>query len=253
MDPALRLATRAWFNYVSNKLGKSAGQLESLFTSAANDKKYNRGDRPKLWDRYRRGVVCPRIMGAGTKLSIVEKVDDAVPGASRWLTSAFWQLLSSKPMAMDDIREVYLSLAPEIRDLFVIKDHKSSEVFWRVRSHPKDLLAALLSDVCLQDVDDEQLLGIATAILALIREAEIKQDIDQHIEALHGWLEFRPLLGKVNPIKNILDEIDKLVKKRFLSARYFLDGAHHKWNISAQKKLTLGLDRAPHQLPIILG
>lgn len=231
-DPSLRLATKAWFNFVSYLLEKSAGQLECLFASAANDKKYRMGNRPKLWERYRSGTICPRISGTAKKPSIVERVDDAVPDASRWLTSSFWRLLGNQPMDMEEIRVIFQSLMPEIRDLFVIEGYERNGVFWRKPNDLKSLVRLLLSGTFPRTFEHWAKLDAATAVLALLREAEIKQDQLQHIEVWNIWLEFPNFLREIPALQNIADEIHSILSKRMLSVRYHQEGNVLKWQKS---------------------
>lgn len=151
---------------------------------------------------------------------------------------------------MDDLREVYLSFPADIRDLIVIPRFRKPDIFWRNSISAVDFLEHLLSEDFLKRNNTEGL-DLAAAVLALIREAELRQDIYQHIEAVRGWSEIAAHLARSPVLSKIFVDLDQLVTKRFCSVRYFLDGHHHKWKMSGNGKPFLSAELPVQQRVLI--
>lgn len=169
----------AWFNAVSIASGLSVFQLEKKFATSNQVRTTLKGTvRPCLWDKYRRGEVVPRTKdGAKGNPSLVTRVEEAYPGTARWLSLPLWHLASDQTFTMADIKEIYEGLPSPLKELFT--EGKPDGKFWRREDiEPDDAYSELL------------LVGgldAATAILAMIREAEIIQNRWQHYLGRVTW------------------------------------------------------------------
>lgn len=236
-DPAYRLASKFWFHHVSHKLNKKAKALELHFMGLDDQTEGVDVSRPKLWEKYQSGRACPKIKGTRSKPSIVERVEQEVPFSSRVFTHSLWRLLSNEPLDMDDLREIYLSLHSDIRKLLVIQTFRKPDFFWRTPATVIDLKKLIIQGGILEEDAELWLkLDAAAALLAMVREAEIRQDMRQHIDALNAWDVLAHILLRTAPFIRVYHELQSLIVQRFLSVRYFHGGEHHKWTIQPARK-----------------
>lgn len=189
---------------MSLKSGMDATELEMLFSKTKG--KYTPGKRPGLWGKYRDGEVCPKFKpDKNGCLSIVERVEERFPGTAQWMTMPFWDALNSAPMEMSDLKRLYQSLSQHIRLLIVAEPSDKRKTFWRKPVEPKTLFSQLSK---LNDLD------AATAILALIKEAETKQDQQMHRLGIACWEKYLEKLQHHPVLSPIIEDIDDLVAGR---------------------------------------
>ena len=93
-------------------------------------------------------------------------------------------------MSMNDLKEIYSSFAPEVRDLIVIEPPDDYPEFWHTQEYIDDICDKLLE---IGDID------AISAILCLFREAKLKQAIDEFECANYFWKQCEPIL-KSHPI-----------------------------------------------------
>ncbi len=193
----------AWFNAVSLAGGGlTAGQLEVLFGSSNTGKTYTLSDRSGLWGKYRTGYICPKTKpDLNGRISIVERVEKKFPGTAKWLTLPFWDVLSYTPMTIWDLKKIYCSFPPALREMFVMEIPGANMMFWRKRQDPLELCRKLIE---LGGID------ALTAILALIKEAETIQYPELHLLGLEAWahcsetLQIHPVLG---PLQGRINDV----------------------------------------------
>lgn len=212
IDPAFRVRTKAWFIAVSQASGMSAEELEIHFAPPEKQKAYQHGSRPGLWAKYKKGSICPKIKrDLNGKPSLVEKVEKEFPGTADWITIPFWRVLSHTPMGMDELKEIYLSLSEPICELVVMEEPDVARMFWRRPIGHEDLYDQLLS---IGDLD------AITAILALIKEAEVTQNQHQHQFGLGRWAYCNLILQKHPVLSLLLSDINKVIEDRFTRISY---------------------------------
>lgn len=198
-DPISSLRTKAWFNAVELASKKSTYELDIEFseTSKRYQKKYEK--RPCIWEKYARGDIEPRSkVGAKGQTPIVEKVEKVYPRTAKWLTMPFWRVLGDESMNMDELKEVYLSLSPTIRNLLIRKKRSRTDPFWRTVITPDKLYERL---------SEEDSIEVATVILALVKEAEARQIEHQYYQALTVWKKCERKLSKDPVLSPLLEEI----------------------------------------------
>lgn len=209
LDAAYRCRTRAWFTAVSQASGGiTAGQLELLFGNVEDSLRYSLGSRPGLWGKYEKGTVSPRIKSIekGTQ-SLVERVEEKFPGTAIWMTMPFWDLLSGRPMSMDDLRDIYWKLSFDVRDLIVTEPSDVYPQFWHTQASTEELCKQLLHIGSIDAI---------SAILALVREGIIKQSLSDFECALESWDECLELISKDPVLKMQSRTIYALVHKQFV-------------------------------------
>lgn len=212
-DPEIRaMRVRAWVQAVKQASGLSLAELEDEFSQRWAQRSPSL--RSCIWEKYQRGEVVPRA-GLRTKegLSLVERVEERYPGTARWLSLPLWRLADKAPMDMKEIRAIYEGLPKLLRSIFIAGPDKASEIFWR---RPVD--HEHVCDIVLR-IGDLDALVVA---LALVREAEITQNQDQHevgvetVKKCLYLLQYDPVLGK-----KLVDELREYLGVRWENAKYF--------------------------------
>lgn len=214
LDSAYRIRAQAWFNAVSLVTGKSHRELEELFANRnVRGKLISLGANPGLWRKYKLGLSCPKTKpGKGREKSIVERVEERFPGTAKWMSMPFWEVLSDAPMEMAELKRVYLSLSPQVRDLIVIEHPLGVRAFWRKQTDIKTLCQQLLT---IGGLD------AATAILALMKEAEATQNPYMHLYILECWAtNCSEILQKYPELFHLLEKINEIIESRVTGFGY---------------------------------
>ncbi len=201
-DPEIRkLRVQAWFRSVSIASGLTPRELEKKFSKSGHDRKVKRSC---VWDKYRRGEVMPRSgLRPDGGPNLVDRVEAAYPGTTKWLTLPMWRLLDKAPMEMSEIRRCYENLPPPMRAMFIHPDATKSSVFWRRR--PLD---------CKND--GEMLLRFnnvegLTAVLAMFRETESTQNQREHRICILHVPEYTRRLAKHPIIGEAMHKLEVLI------------------------------------------
>lgn len=214
--PAFRLSAKAWFIAVSQASQKNASQLEVYFADPRKKPDYKLGKGPGLWSKYQRGAACPKVNDPSPdKPSLVNIVERKFPGTKRWLTMPFWRLLSMEPLDANELKSIFLSLSPEVSDVIVHATYHPKRTFWRVQSPPEAMYRRLVE---IGTID------AATAIMALIKEAEINQNQHQHRFGLVAWSQCASKLIDDPVLGPLLAEINTYIDLQFTRAEYFRPG-----------------------------
>lgn len=221
-DSLSNLRTMAWFNAVSQASGMNAYELDIFF--AGRYRKYE--NRACIWDKYERGEVEPRTKtSAKGQPSIVQKVEKKFPGTAEWLKHPIWTLLGNSRMNMEEIRSVYMSLNPRLRALFIMDTSTARKpgIFWR-RDMP-------LNEI-FQKLEKGSGLDSLTALLAMIKEAEITQYQDQHIQALLFWNTLSPKIRSVPALAPLRGPLNEIIQKKMLRCHYRIQGKSFRFKKS---------------------
>jgi hypothetical protein len=174
--------------------------------------------RPGIWDKYRRGIVGPSIKPIRDQTqSIVQRVEAEYPGTARWLKLPLWNLLEADQVPMDDLYWIFNDLDEAVQELLVYEPHRQHDgVFWQKSLRNTEHLVASL--FFLNSLD------AATALLGLIKEAEICQDQFLHQECYWALITLFETMQCEPPLKKILPELRLHLIKIFTSIQYMQDG-----------------------------
>lgn len=217
---------RAWFNAVAEaSCPLSIYGLEKRFApdyqtkitgSAHQHKKGGEGVkkhvRSGMWHKYKRGDATPsKAPTPGCDESIVKRVEDRYKGTERWLNLPLWDMLDRRPVTMDEIKKAYSSLAKEVRNLFIACNPKDKLSFWRLPVKTQDVLQALRK---LRGLD------AATAVMTMIREAEVTQNQEQHIACFKAWFEVAPSMADDGVSLDLIEDIVEYTRDWFRDIVY---------------------------------
>lgn len=217
VDPAYKLRARAWFIAVSRKSRMNEIELEVFFGKERN-RDYSTANRPGLWKKYKTGLICPKYQpDALGNISIVQLVEKYFPKTATWMSHPFWDVLSFREMDLDELKVIFYSLKQEIREQIVYDSRVKGRMFWRRDVDNEDLFVHLAA---IDDID------AATALLALIREAEIRQDQYLH---KHGLSCLCICINTISDpvIVALKPQIQKLIEDKISYYKYnALDGSN---------------------------
>jgi len=213
-DPEIRkMRVQAWFRAVAQASKLTPRELEKKFGEPKCDGKVKRSC---MWDKYRRGEVAPRSgLRPDGGLNLVDRVEATYPGTAKWLTLPMWRLLDKAPMEMSEIRGYLEGLPNLIRQIFIYGSAQPSGLFWRRDTDYDDACDHLLRFGSLDGL---------TAVLALVKEAEVIQDQYQHQDCAQkageyiARLECRGLLPEA-----LIGELSNYLAQRVAAAGYFFE------------------------------
>lgn len=208
-----KMRVQAWFRAVSLASKLTPRELERKFGEPKGDGKVKRSC---VWEKYRRGDVVPR---SGPRpdggLNLVDRVDAAYPGTAKWLTLPLWRLLDKAPMEMSEIRRYLEGLPILMRQIFIYEQAQPSGAFWRRNTDYDDACDHLLRFVNLDGL---------TAVLALVKEAEVIQDQYRHQDCAQkageyiARLAYRGLLPET-----LIGKLSNYLAQRVAAAGYFFE------------------------------
>ncbi len=208
-DPVIRsIRVRTWYYAVAQVSGLTVLELESRFSLLGQKAEM----RSCIWNKYRSGEVAPRsgIRPDGLA-NVVDRVEAIYPGTAKWLTLPLWRLSDKAPMDMAELRRFFEGLPDSIRDMFLISNLESSDIFWRTTTPFDDLCTCLL--------DLENLHDLA-AILAMVKEAEVTQNQLQHAACAYVAIIYVARLKGEFPNNAPLASLHKYFIDHFNSVRY---------------------------------
>lgn len=213
-----KLKVMTWFGAVAMASGKTAAELEREFAGQGQVRRIKgREIRPKLWEKYRRGAVEPRMVPSkGKSVSIVQQVEQAYPGTSKWLTLPLWLVLDSEQRTMGELHNVLRGLEMRVRHLLLFPEAPHDGPFWEMSCRDAERLVETLYDF--------NSLDATTALAVLIRQAEICQDQLLHEEAYWALITSVEALECDPPLKAILPQLRLYLIRKFTGTPYTSDG-----------------------------
>lgn len=215
---AYRIMT--WFNAVSLTSGLTACQLDMKYAEKHQVKRLRDGvQRPCIWDKYRRGTVGPSIKPRkGKSESIVQRVELEYPGTARWLSLPLWRLLETEQITMQDLHQIFSGLDGNVRDLLLYPTSHKDGLFWQKSLRDTERFIETLFKL--------NSLDAATAIVGLIREAEICQDQLLHEEAYWALISILESLDCEPALRGVLPDLRLYLIEKFTSVSYSVDGSN---------------------------
>lgn len=213
---AFRVMT--WFNAVALASGLTACQLDMKYAEKHQVKRLRDGvQRPCIWDKYRHGTVGPSIKPRkGKSESIVQRVEQEYPGTARWLSLPLWFLLEAEQVTMHELYQIFSGLDATVNALLLYPTLPEEGLFWQKSVRDTESLVETLFKM--------NSLDATTALVGLIREAEICQDQNLHQEAYWAVISMLETMDCELPLKDVLPELRLYLIEKFKSIRYSLDG-----------------------------
>lgn len=166
------LRVMVWYQAVAEASGKSAYALEKEFSPSYRQQEFRSSS---AWGKYRQGAALPSHPAAG--LGLVDRVECAYPGTAHYYRSPIWRALENdpdRPLTHIELRTLFEQLPVDMRE--VLLQPFPGNRFWRKTTDAVDLEPLLLGRPSMD--------GVA-ACVCLAREAEMKQDQQQHLRSIN--------------------------------------------------------------------
>lgn len=230
-DPEIRkMRVLAWFRAVSLASKLTPRELEKQFSEPESDRKVKRSC---VWDKYRRGEVVPRSgLRPDGGLNLVDRVEAAYPGTAKWLSLPLWRLLDKAPMEMSEVRRYLEELPNLMQQIFIYGPAQSQNLFWRRDTDYDDACDYLLRFGNLDGL---------TAVLALIKEAEVIQDQYRHQDCAQKAGEYIARLEYGGLLPDILiGKLSNYLAKRVSGAGYFSEPQNEEFKLNEKNQLSYG-------------
>ena len=206
-----KLRTQVWVLAVEQASGLSANSLEIQFRGIEGGK-----SSTGLWSKYARGTVSPNQ-------ALIDRVESIYPETARWFRHIAWDLLREPPTTLNDLKNGFFALPPEMKEILVFEDG-IDEALWR---RPGDVAATYRELLFLEEEAEDTLAGL----ILLIKEAEFRQNAYQLQEGIRTWRLLRQRLRSEWPFsvkpqnqKPIFLAIEELLLDRWSGTRFTNDG-----------------------------
>jgi len=191
-----------------------------------------------VWNRLRRGQTLPRRAGA-PQGALMLSLMDAAPKVAQSYDWPIWRLASSQPLERHEIHGLMLGLPAGIEHMLVGRcpgdrflrwpTHRALEVLWMSREHS---------------------LGGLSALVALMREAELDQDVLTFVEARAEMIRMLSVLAAALGSAVLGDEFAQFLKGRFATMVHIVPGAYqgHPAKVARAERVEIALSTGAPRL-----
>jgi hypothetical protein len=157
-------------------------------------------------------VVYKYLRGeAGPSQELVAELAALVPGTDAVYRHPLWHLAASPDLSSSELAQVLSSLPASLTDP-LISEQRPPQQFWRRSNASFSAIATLV-------VEDRTLDGAAVA-LALVNDAVLIQDENQHFAAWRLWATAGFLLYKTSIFTDLFPNFYALVARRLQATQY---------------------------------
>ena len=146
----------------------------------------------------------------------MQRVEREYPGTARWLELTLWKVLESEGLAIEDLVEIYREYPPVIRDLLLYPSRPRDCIFWHRPIRDTEYIVKTIFDYGNLDA--------ATALVGLIRHAELWQDQLLHQEAYWAVITLLERLECEQPLKMVLPTLRLYLIRKFNRVKYTISG-----------------------------
>ncbi|ABR91843.1 Hypothetical protein mma_0809 [Janthinobacterium sp. Marseille] len=211
-DMANRIRTLAWFRAVQKRSGKSSVELGREFHP--KDYSYD-GEKQKTshrWERYAAGTHSPVD---DTEISLIDIVEGKYPGTAYWFRHLIWTAMGQAITNTNEINIMLASLDASVVDIcFVPQAARDKATLTRA---PYDYgVPTKLS--YLRSLD-----GL-TAILLLVREAELVGNGRAHAQLMFRISETLFFLKKIPELFEVLEDVVECLNEKIARFKYHMVG-----------------------------
>lgn len=192
-----------------NRSGLGNSEIEELLTPESVRRPASKIERPRKWDRYEKGEMCPS--DDGTPQGTVGSVEVHFPGFRAFYQHPLWQAISRKEIDAERVTALMRAL-PSIESLLF-------QLTPIVKSFGEPILPPrrrAFSDEVFQQLRETQSLDSLAAFLLMVREATIIGSPEYRNLALQGYRRQMPWLRNDPVFSPIATELSDLVDHRFM-------------------------------------
>lgn len=168
---------------------------------------------PRLFTKYADGKSAPTHIGSKCGgMDFVDRIEVAYPNTKLWLTLPLWQFLYTDNLNLTEIWQIMVKCKIKNLDDFFITTSEKSLIRTGVVTRDK-LLALENSTVALEAL---------TFLIGLIREAEIRLDVQIHKMSVTRILALIPRLCEESVIKEFAGALLDYLEIKFFRVSYGL-------------------------------
>lgn len=210
-----KLSAMVWSRSVKIASGGMAWpKLEVQFMPECIQRSGGELIRPRLMDRYSNGKLTPKRGGQKCGgLDLVFRIESQFNGTARWLLHPLWDLMQPKYILLADLHRHMLLL----NGLFIGKFFSNNDDDGtRVRNYfaePADIKAIS---------NTEKTLDAFAFLLGILREAEIRADMQNHYCARDGMLKLFPNIAALPPIEPVAGRLFDYIESSYFNVIYII-------------------------------
>jgi hypothetical protein len=199
--PVDSIRTRVWFQTVSLHTGMNAYALEKCFHPLQVRYVDGKSVRPRLWDRYRDGVMIPKDkLGVD---NLIDRVEEQVPLTAWWFRHVLWRALQPKRLSQEDIDGMLFAFPNDIKA--VLFDDLQAK-FPKQKPFNQEIVTQLSH---LGHLD-----SLAIAIL-MVRKSELIASIELRDLALSLYHEIQPALMQLDELKKCFPDLFSYIDDQY--------------------------------------
>lgn len=186
------LKSRTWLNEILIKSElPSPYALESYFSPSCLRNESEEGrKRTSRWQKYKRGETLP-------SKRTVAAVEAHFPGTALWFHTPLWRLIGEEEMHLHDIADVIGTARPHLA------------------KHVKSRCNALARPMTVNSLWRQGDLEALSALLAVVRHAEITRNLAQYVEASWASLNLAIFISSTTALSAIQEEFLDTIWDRF--------------------------------------
>lgn len=212
MDEADMLRAKACWRWVNDRSGLGNPEIEELLTPESVHRIASKIERPRKWDRYERGEMCPS--DDGTPCGTVGSVEVHFPGFRAFYHHPLWQAISRKDFTLDELTEQMRRLASIEAQLFQLTPLSRSYADPIPPSDPPR--RRHFDDDVFRHLCEDKSLDSLAAFILMVREAAIIGSPDYRASALQGYRRQMPWVRRDAVLSSIAAELSDLIDHRFM-------------------------------------
>lgn len=216
--PAFRFRAMAYYLAIACEaeleLGHppSAADLSHLFAG------HTSGSDSKIWSEYKAGRSMP-ARGSYRKADagLARAIEQRYPRTSTVRDHPLWTLIDRIELDLPAIHDLIMQLPEEVSRLLMRRDGFE---FKRWYSNPLLEAPTLVAGESIDDL---------AAVIALVREANLKDDMSRSEQALYGMIQLLPVLRRTPYIAPFAEELEQYLRstfKRHWVLSFYLGGDH---------------------------
>lgn len=206
------LRAKACWRWVHNRSGLGNPEIEELLTPESVHRLASKIERPRKWDRYEKGEMCPS--DDGTPRGTVGSVEVHFPGFRAFYQHPLWQAISRREIDAEGVTALMRALPSIASLLFQLTPIARSFADPILPTVPPRRRA--FDDEIFKLLREEQSLDRVAAFLLMAREATIIGSPDYRNLALQGYRRQMPWLRNDPVFAPIATELSDLVDYRFM-------------------------------------